>query len=105
VYEGITQSLALGEQNNQSASGFSTLARTAANFAKMDGTMRLYNPYNSTAHKLITFDEFNDDASVGTNFQKFDEPYNQTAAVNAIKVKATSGNLTSGTVTCQPLAQ
>jgi hypothetical protein len=44
VYESVTQSLALGAQNNQSASGFSRLPGTGANIAKMDGTMGFYNP-------------------------------------------------------------
>jgi hypothetical protein len=103
IYEGISQSLTLGSGNQQNATGFSLLAGTGGNISKIDGTFTFYNMFNSTAHKLGLWELLGDDATAGTNFQRFGEMYTQTAAVNALQVKASSGLLTSGTVTCQPL--
>lgn len=107
MYVGITQSgLSLaGQTNSSSATGFSLLSAAGGNTTKFDGTMRLYNLLNSTAHKAASFDLLVDDATSGTNMQKYGYTYKQTAAVNALRVIATTGNITSGTVVCQPLPQ
>jgi len=105
-YDGITQAaLSLAGQTNQSATGFSLVAGTPSAAPTINGTARLYNFFNSTARKFMTWDLLSYNATDTANFQKFGQTYTQTAAINAFRVIPVSGTITSGTVVCQPLAQ
>jgi len=99
---GVNQSLAPTGFSQSNGIGFYVGGFASSSTGVVNGTMTLFNLFNSTASKHATFLMYGD-GSPNSVADTGGGVYTQTAAVNAIRVISGSGNLTSGTVTCQPL--
>jgi hypothetical protein len=78
---------------------------TTSNFAT-SGTYRLYDPANTSIYKLMAGAGFViTGTSRNSQGQSFAGTYLSTSAVNAFRVKATSGNIASGTVRIYGIAK
>lgn len=104
AYVGVNQAQAITGSPQQTFAGFYVGGYGITTAATVDGTVHLFNLLNSTATKHANgmFTSDNNTTSSST-LQWMGGIYTQTAAVNAIRVIAASGNIASGTVTCQPL--
>ncbi len=106
------------------AGGFGTGANTGASLISLDGmdgadsisstasigglsgTWRIYNPLSAASNKLLRGSVIGGAASFGSPFGLENwGTYFSTTAVNAFQIKASSGNIASGTVRCYGIAK
>lgn len=93
------QTFANGLASNTSNATEIQIVNNTGNPARLNATFRFYTPGNSSSNKPFLGQAYND--TVGWSF---DGRYNQTTAFNGLRLKAGSGNLTSGKVCLSGLA-
>jgi len=106
AYVGVNASTSLAGAPSTGLTGFYMGGYASGTPGTVDGTLRLFNLPNSTSFKRSTALLMSDNGTTSSSTVDFvGTLYNQTAAVNAARVIASSGNIASGTVVCQPLPQ